>query len=60
MIPAALVERFANDLDAVAVPGARLGIAVSGGSDSLALLALTAAARPDSFYFFSGSNIFFH
>jgi len=46
MIPAALVERFANDLDAVAVPGARLGIAVSGGSDSLALLALTAAARP--------------
>ena len=46
MIPAALVERFANDLDAIATPGAQLGVAVSGGPDSLALLALAAAARP--------------
>ena len=46
MIPAALAERFANDLDAIATHGARLGVAVSGGPDSLALLALAAAARP--------------
>ena len=46
MVPAALVERFTNDLDALAAPGARLGVAVSGGSDSLGLLALAAAARP--------------
>src|SRR5689334_3825576 len=41
-----LVERFARDLDALISPAARLGIAVSGGSDSLALLLLAAAARP--------------
>src|SRR5690349_1499338 len=46
MLPAALIERFARDLDAVAPTGQRLGIAVSGGPDSLALLALAAAARP--------------
>src|SRR5689334_8085745 len=46
MVPAALVERFVQSLDAIAAPGTRLGIAVSGGPDSLALLALAAAARP--------------
>ena len=48
MIPdAALVERFARDLDALIAPGIRFGIAVSGGPDSLALLLLAAAARPN-------------
>lgn len=46
MVPAALVERFAQELDGIAAAGGRLGIAVSGGTDSLALLALAAAARP--------------
>ncbi|MGI8931750.1 MAG: tRNA lysidine(34) synthetase TilS [Sphingomicrobium sp.] len=47
MIPAAeAVARFAADLDALLEPGARLGLAVSGGPDSLALLLLAAAARP--------------
>lgn len=47
MVPEpALVERFEADLDALIAPGARLGIAVSGGPDSLALLLLAAAARP--------------
>ena len=41
-----LVQRFARDLDALIAPGARLGFAVSGGPDSLALLVLAAAARP--------------
>jgi tRNA(Ile)-lysidine synthase len=41
-----LVERFSRDLEAVTAPDARLGIAVSGGPDSLALLLLAAAARP--------------
>ena len=40
------LERFKADLDALAPPGARLGVALSGGPDSLALLILTAAARP--------------
>jgi tRNA(Ile)-lysidine synthase len=49
MVPdAALVERLARDLDTLIAPGERLGIAVSGGPDSLALLLLTAAARPES------------
>jgi tRNA(Ile)-lysidine synthase len=43
-----LVDRFARDLDALARPTDRLGIAVSGGPDSLALLLLAAAARPGS------------
>jgi tRNA(Ile)-lysidine synthase len=42
----ALVDRFTADLDPVLAPGARLGVAVSGGPDSLALLLLAAAARP--------------
>lgn len=42
----ALVARFRNELDALIAPGARIGVAVSGGPDSLALLLLAAAARP--------------
>jgi tRNA(Ile)-lysidine synthase len=48
MLPAALVERFVKDLDAIAAPSFRLGLAISGGPDSLALLALAAAARPST------------
>jgi len=44
--PAELVARFEADLAPLAGPSARLGIAVSGGPDSLALLLLAAAARP--------------
>lgn len=45
--PPDLVERFRRDLDALTGErGARLGIAVSGGADSLALLLLAHAARP--------------
>lgn len=40
------VRRFGHDLDALLAPDERLGIAVSGGPDSLALLLLAAAARP--------------
>jgi tRNA(Ile)-lysidine synthase len=47
MVPeTALVDRFARDLDALIAPNARIGVAVSGGPDSLALLLLAAAARP--------------
>ena len=47
MVPdRALIERFRADLDALIEPFVRLGIAVSGGPDSLALLLLAAAARP--------------
>jgi len=42
----ALVRRFADDLDALIGAGGRVGVAISGGPDSLALLLLTAAARP--------------
>ena len=46
-MPAAeAVARFARDLDAVVAPDAKLGLAVSGGPDSVALLLLAAAARP--------------
>ena len=41
-----LVDRFRTDLDALIELGARFGVAVSGGPDSLALLLLAAAARP--------------
>jgi tRNA(Ile)-lysidine synthase len=47
MTPAAgAVERFAADLDALAPADAPIGLAVSGGPDSLALLLLAASARP--------------
>jgi tRNA(Ile)-lysidine synthase len=41
-----LIERFRVDLDSVLAPGRPLGLAVSGGPDSLALLLLAAEARP--------------
>ena len=41
-----LVARFEADLAPLVGPEAKLGIAVSGGPDSLALLLLAAAARP--------------
>ena len=44
--PAEATERFAADLDALIPADARIGMAVSGGPDSLALLLLAAAARP--------------
>ena len=40
------IERFRADLDALIDTQVPIGIAVSGGPDSLALLALAAAARP--------------
>lgn len=43
---AALIDRFRADLDRLA-PDEAVAVAVSGGPDSLALLLLTAAARPD-------------
>ena len=45
-LPVQTVARFAADLGALVAPGERLGIAVSGGPDSLALLLLAAEARP--------------
>ena len=44
-IAAEAIERFAADLDALAPGDAPIGIAVSGGPDSLALLLLASAAR---------------
>lgn len=41
-----LVARFAAGLDRLVPPGQAIGLAVSGGADSLALLLLGAAARP--------------
>lgn len=47
-LPEAAVERFKTDLKAlVPAPDARLGVAVSGGPDSLALLLLCHAAFPE-------------
>ena len=44
--PSQFVERFAADLSALLPVGTPLGVAVSGGPDSLALLLLAAAASP--------------
>src|SRR6059058_309979 len=41
-----LVDRFSREVDQLIAPGERIGVAVSGGPDSLALLFLCAAARP--------------
>lgn len=41
-----LIGRLSADLDALIAPQHRVGIAVSGGPDSLAFLLLAAAARP--------------
>ncbi|MEP6982704.1 MAG: tRNA lysidine(34) synthetase TilS [Sphingomicrobium sp.] len=41
-----LVERFSAELDTLLARHGRIGVAVSGGPDSLALLLLAAAARP--------------
>ncbi len=43
---AASLQRFRAGLDGLVAARARIGVAVSGGPDSLALLLLTAAARP--------------
>lgn len=45
-IPPRPVERFRYDFEALAGAPARLGVAVSGGPDSLALLLLASAAFP--------------
>jgi tRNA(Ile)-lysidine synthase len=41
-----VLDRFREDLGALVAQEARIGVAVSGGPDSLALLILAAAARP--------------
>lgn len=40
------IDRFRRDLDALVESGVAIGIAVSGGPDSLALLLMAAEARP--------------
>jgi tRNA(Ile)-lysidine synthase len=42
-----LLDRFRSDLDALVAADAKIGVAVSGGPDSLALLLLAAEARPN-------------
>src|SRR5690348_10794146 len=42
----AMIERFRRDLDPLVGADATIGIAVSGGPDSLALLLMAAEARP--------------
>jgi tRNA(Ile)-lysidine synthase len=46
-VAAEATTRFAADLDALTTRQTRVGVAVSGGPDSLALLLLAAAARPE-------------
>ncbi len=46
MVPGDILNRFRCNLDALVPAGTRVGVAVSGGPDSLALLLLAAAARP--------------
>lgn len=47
MVPErAWIDRFSGELDALVPRDLRIGVAVSGGPDSLALLLLAAAARP--------------
>jgi tRNA(Ile)-lysidine synthase len=41
-----VLDRFRSDLDALIEPDGRVGAAVSGGPDSMALLLLATAARP--------------
>lgn len=45
-LAAEAVDRFAADLDMLVPADSRIGVAVSGGPDSLALLLLADAARP--------------
>ena len=47
MVDPSLVARFTRDLDRLIPPDEKVGIALSGGPDSVALLLLAAAARPD-------------
>ena len=46
-LPHRLIARFASDLAAIWPTGEKLGLAVSGGPDSLALLLLAKAAVPE-------------
>jgi tRNA(Ile)-lysidine synthase len=45
-VDSAFLDRFRVDIDGLVAPHARIGVAVSGGPDSLALLLLAAAVRP--------------
>jgi tRNA(Ile)-lysidine synthase len=47
-LESATTERFRRDLDLLVAADKPVGIAVSGGPDSLALLLMAAQARPDS------------
>ena len=45
-LPPKALERFKAELARISPPGQRIGLGVSGGPDSLALLLLASAARP--------------